>query len=331
MNQVPLYPLRFEPIYQYRIWGGRRLADLLSTPLPGDGPIGDAWILSDRDDFPSVVTDGPLQGQTIHQLQENSPEQLWGKYAGHFTRFPLLLKYLDAQKVLSVQVHPSDQQTEYLPKGERGKTEAWVVLEADEQSRVYAGLNPGVTAGTMKQSTADGTVANDLASFIPQKGDGIFLEAGTVHTMGGLVAFEVQQNSDVTFRLYDWNQIDATTGQPRPLQVHQAMACIDFDRGPVSPVVPVIEAETPVLRERLFRCEFFETWRLSGESPFIVGIDNTPRILVCLSGNAQLEHEGVAYPIRRGDVVLLPAIVGACFCQPQEPVCLLEIGLPDAT
>ena len=112
MSRMPLYPLRFEPIYQYRLWGGRRLADLLTAPLPGDGPIGEAWLLSDRDDHPSRVADGPLKGRTIRQLLEQSPEQLLGKLAGRFRRFPLLLKFLDAREMLSVQVHPSDRQTD---------------------------------------------------------------------------------------------------------------------------------------------------------------------------------------------------------------------------
>ena len=108
MSQTPLYPLRFEPIYQYRLWGGRHLADLLTAPLPGDGPIGEAWVLSDREDHPSRVADGPLKGQTIDQVLEQFPEQVMGKFAGRFRRFPLLLKFLDVREMLSVQVHPTD-------------------------------------------------------------------------------------------------------------------------------------------------------------------------------------------------------------------------------
>ena len=111
MNQIPLYPLRFEPIYQYRLWGGRRLANMLTAPLPGDGPIGEAWLLSDRDDHPSLVANGPLKGRTIGQLLKQWPEQLLGQLAGRFRRFPLLLKFLDVRDTLSVQVHPSDRQT----------------------------------------------------------------------------------------------------------------------------------------------------------------------------------------------------------------------------
>ena len=121
MSRIPLYPLRFEPIYQYRLWGGRRLAELLAAPLPGDDPIGEAWLLSDREDHASQVADGPLQGATIRQLLEQSPEQMLGKLAGRFQRFPLLLKFLDARDVLSVQVHPPDGQNGFVAAGRERK------------------------------------------------------------------------------------------------------------------------------------------------------------------------------------------------------------------
>jgi len=182
------YPLRFEPIYEYRLWGGRRLADWLSAPLPNDGPIGEAWVLSDRDDYPSRVADGPLKGQTIGKLLEQFPQQLLGVDADRFQRFPLLLKFLDVHEMLSVHVHPSDSQKEYLPEGGHGKTEAW-------------------------QALTNGSVVDHLPCFTPKAGDGIFLSAGTVHTLGdGIVVFEIQQNSDVTFRLYDWDHVDPETG-----------------------------------------------------------------------------------------------------------------------
>ncbi len=116
-KQIPLYPLRFEPIYQYRAWGGRRLADLLTAPLPNDEPIGEAWILSDRDGHRSQVVNGTLKGWTISQLMEQSPEQLLGKLAQRFRRFPLLQKFLDAREMLSVQAHPADAHTDLLPPG----------------------------------------------------------------------------------------------------------------------------------------------------------------------------------------------------------------------
>ena len=330
MSRILLYPLRFEPIYQYRLWGGRRLADLLTAPLPGDGPIGEAWVLSDRDDHPSHVADGPLKGRTIGQLLKQFPEQMLGKLAGRFRRFPLLLKFLDAREMLSVQVHPGDAHTDLLPAGETGKTEAWVVLEAGTESRIYAGLKPGTTADDLRRSLTNGVVADDLAWFTPKPGDGVFLPAGTVHSLGGdVVVFEVQQNSDVTFRLYDWGHVDGKTGQPRALQVDQALACIDFAEGAVGRVTPVVEATTPMERQRLFQCDHFWLWRLRGQSPFTVGAAGAPRVLVCIDGMGQVEHGGATYAVGKGDVFLLPALIGACIVRPQSAVTLLEIALPD--
>jgi mannose-6-phosphate isomerase len=331
MNQISLYPLTFEPIYQYRPWGGRRLADLLSAPLPGDGPVGEAWVLSDREDHSSLVASGEFKGKTITQLLNQFPEQILGKEAGRFPRFPILLKFLDVRETLSIQVHPSDRQTRYLPEGESGKTEAWVVLAAGPESRVYAGLQPGSTENSLRVAIANGTLAEHLASFAPRPGDGIFVPAGTVHALGGLVVFEVQENSDVTFRLYDWDHVDSVTGRQRPLQVDQALACIDFLQGAVGPVVPVVEETGSVLRERLFQCEQFGLERLRGTSPFPVGALGAPRVLVCLAGEGQLEHHGAQYPFTRGDVLLLPAVIGACICRAHAAVNLLEISLPEGT
>src|ERR1035441_8136282 len=263
MSQISLYPLRFEPIYQYRLWGGRRLSGLLSAPLPGDGPIGEAWVLSDRDDHQSLVANGPLKGQTIGRLMEQYRAQLMGKLAPRFRRFPLLLKFLDAREMLSVQVHPSDVYPDLIPAGETGKTEAWVVIEAEKESHIYAGLKPGATADDLRRSLANGTIADRLVGIVPKPGDAVFIPAGTVHTLGGgVVVFEVQQNSDVTFRLYDWGHVDAKTGKPRPLQVDQAFACIDFEGSAGGLVAPHVETTTPVERERLFDCEPFRVWRL---------------------------------------------------------------------
>ena len=330
MSQMVLYPLRFEPIYQYRLWGGRRLADLLTAPLPGDGPIGEAWILSDREDYPSRVADGPLKGRTIAQVLAQFPEEIMGKLAGRFRRFPLLLKFLDALEMLSVQVHPSDAHPDLLPAGETGKTEAWVVLEAGPKSRIYAGLRPGITEAGLRQAITNGRVADQLAYITPQPGDAVFTPAGTVHALGGdIVVFEVQQNSDVTFRLYDWNHIDATTGKPRALQVDQALACIDFGERAGGLVAPVVEATAPVKRERLFHCKQFRLSRLQGDAPFAVGAPGAPSVLVCIGGAGQIEQAGAAYAVAKGNVFLLPAAIGACTFQPRGAVSVLEIGIPE--
>jgi mannose-6-phosphate isomerase len=172
-------------------------------------------------------------------------------------------------------------------------------------------------------------VADHLSYFKPKQGDAVFIPAGTVHALGGdIVVFEVQQNSDVTFRLYDWNHLDAKTGKPRALQVNQALACINFAQDAAKPIVPVMEATTPVERERIFQCEHFYLWRLHGQLPFTVGEMDAPRVLVCLEGKGEIEHDDAVYAIGKGDVFLLPATVGVCTFYPGNAVNLLEIAIP---
>ncbi len=329
MTDPPLYPLRFEPIFQYRLWGGRRLAEWMDTALPGDGPIGEAWLLSDRDDHPSRVAEGPLKGRTIAQLMAQAPELVLGHLARQFRRFPLLLKFLDVQKMLSVQVHPRDGQAALIPEGESGKTEAWVVLDAGPQGRIYAGLQPGTTQADLRALSAR-SADDHLASFAPRRGQAVLIEAGTVHAVGnGVMVFEVQENSDVTFRLYDWDHIDPTTGQKRPLQVEQALACVDFGGAAIGPMTPVVEARQPVERELLVECSHFCLWRLRGRAPFMVGAVAAPRVLVCIDGGGHIEHDGAGFEMARGTVMLLPPAIGVCRFRPSGSVELLEIAMPE--
>jgi mannose-6-phosphate isomerase len=328
MKEMPLYPLRFAPIYQYRLWGGRRLRNLLTARLPGEEPIGEAWLLSDRDDHPSRVAEGPLAGTSLRRLLEEFPVQMLGTLCGRFARFPLLLKFLDVSGKLSVQVHPSDADKELIPAGNTGKTEAWVVLEAGPEARIFAGLKAFTRAAALRQAIAEGTLADRLASFTPSPGDAVLIPAGTVHSLSDVVVFEVQQNSDVTFRLYDWGHLDPRTGQRRCLQVDQALACVDFRQGAIGPTTALVEQTKPVLREQLVQCDQFSVTRIRGETPFSVGARDVPRVLACLGGNGRLESAGGNYAFGKGDVLLLPAIVGVCSCRPHGPVSLLDISLP---
>jgi mannose-6-phosphate isomerase len=329
MDRVPLYPLRFEPIYQYRLWGGRRLGELLSEALPGDGPIGEAWLLSDRDEHASRVSEGLLKGATLGRLLEQSPKEMLGDLAGHYSRFPLLLKFLDVRTRLSVQVHPSDAVKELVPAGDTGKTEAWVVLATGPEARIYAGLRPSTNSQVLRSALSKGTVEKHLASFPPRVGESIFIRAGTVHSLSDVVVFEVQENSDVTFRLYDWNHLDPETGKNRPLQVDQAMTCINFDQGAIAPSVPQLEKANRGPWEKLIGCDHFGVRRIISEFPFVAGIEETCRVLVCIEGRGELTHAGAEYPLSKGEVLLLPANVGACACKPNGQITMLEISLPE--
>jgi mannose-6-phosphate isomerase len=191
-------------IFQYRLWGGRRLSNLLSEPLPGDGPIGEAWVLSDRNDHASHVANGPLKGRMIGEVIEQYQKPLMGKLASRFPRFPLLLKFLDARDMLSVQVHPSDAHADLIPAGDTAKTEAWVVIEAGKESRIYAGLKPGTTVGDLRQSVANGTIADSLVSIVPKPGDGVFIPAGgSCPQKPGCVLFDLARQSPC-WRLRYW-------------------------------------------------------------------------------------------------------------------------------
>jgi mannose-6-phosphate isomerase len=143
------------------------------------------------------------------------------------------------------------------------------------------------------------------------------------------VVFEVQENSDVTFRLYDWNHVDAKTGKPRALQIDQALACVDFGECAGGLVTPVMESKTPVERERLFRCEHFWLSRVQGDAPFVFGKSGMPSVLVCIEGSGQVEYSGAQFAIRKGDIFLLPAVLGTCSVQPRGAVKLLEIEIPE--
>ena len=322
-----LYPLKFEPIYQYRLWGGRNLEHLLSKPLPADEPIGEAWILSDRRDHASKVTEGSLKDATLTQLMQDYRYEIMGKNGNDFDRFPLLLKFLDCNDVLSVQVHPSDNDKNLIPDGDTGKTEAWVILETSDNSKIYSGLKEGTNKENLLESIKNKTVSNCLHSFIPKKDDAVFIQSGTVHTLNGAVVFEVQENSDVTFRLYDWDRIDGKSGKPRELQVYKAIACIDFEKINISPVIPV-KSNKIKDSEVLFDNTHFKLWRIESDNKFKVGFEDEPVILVCLDGNGTMAYNAKSYNLSKGEVMLLPATVGQLELNPNKKIQLLQIAIP---
>jgi len=327
---MELYPLRFEPIFKHNLWGGRRLPAFLGRTPPHDEPIGEAWVLSDVDGSPSRVADGPLEGRTLRELLAADPRPILGRAPAPQGKFPLLLKFIDARQELSVQVHPNDEQAAALGPGHSGKTEAWVILEAcPETSKIYAGFAPEVTPDHFRTALADKTVPSLLHSFTPQPGDCVFLEAGTVHAIGAnILLFEVQQTSDITYRLYDWDRVDAKTGKPRELHIDAGLRCADFRRGPCPPVGPAVEVSDGVRREGLVSCRYFSLERRTSRVPFRLGRAGECRAVVCIGGSGVIDWKGKHYRLNTGDVVLLPAVVGEVACRPDCELVVLECGLP---
>lgn len=317
-----LYPFRFDPLFKPAIWGGRRLPMYLRRGHT-DQPIGEAWVLSDVDGSPSRVTNGPRAGETLRELLAADPAGLLGTGKPVNGRFPLLLKFIDAARPLSVQVHPTDALARKTDPTAAGKTEAWVVLDADPHtSRIYAGFRPGVTADGFRRALATKTAPETLHQFTPSPGDCVFLPAGTVHAIGAdLLVFEVQQTSDITYRLYDWDRIDEATGKGRELHVEAGLAAANFALGPCDPVTP---AEVSPARQRLAACEYFTLHRLTADRPTKVGTPGRCTAVVCVAGGGRLGGEDIAV----GDTFLLPAAVGTVELKPGGPITLLECGLP---
>ncbi len=223
-----LYPFVFRPVFKDRIWGGRELERLFAKKLPAGQPVGESWEISDRPGDASVIANGPLAGKTLRWLMENHAAEILGdaKSAAE-GRFPLLCKILDAREKLSLQVHPPADKAKEL-NGEP-KTEMWFIADAAPDASLYVGLKRGVTRADFEKKIADGTVADCFHRIPVKTGDAMFLPSGRVHAIGaGLVIFEIQQNSDTTYRVFDWNRV-GLDGQPRELHVAQSLASIDFN------------------------------------------------------------------------------------------------------
>ena len=271
MSTLPLYPLRFKPILRRLIWGGRRLGTVLHKPIGHEADYAESWELSDYHDQVSVVEEGSLAGATLRELVQLARERA-ARPGGRAARpVPALGQVYRRSPVLSVQVHPDDETGRRLAN-DNGKTETWVILDAEPGSLIYAGLKPGVGRDEFAPAIGSGEVEHLVHSFEPKPGDCILIESGTVHAIGaGILLAEIQEMSDATFRIYDWGR-KGPDGKPRPLHLQEAMESIDFERGPVGPITPLAQ---PIAgggtRERLARSPYFAMERLSLIQPTIVG------------------------------------------------------------
>jgi mannose-6-phosphate isomerase len=319
-----LYPLRFEPLSRRYLWGGRRLESVLGKSLGEGDNFAESWEVVDHGEDQSRVAYGPLAGAALAQIVQEHGEELFGRHAPQ-KQFPLLFKFLDAHRNLSVQVHPNDEQAARLDPPDLGKTEAWVVLHAEPGSLIYAGLKRGFDRAALEREVVRGTTELCLHRFEPQPGDCVFIPAGTVHALGaGLVVAEIQQASDTTFRLFDWSRT-GPDGKPRELHVPQALETIDYGAGPVQPQTPQATSDPQV--ERLAACDKFvlDRWTFGAERS--VGGDGRFHLLAVLEGAVQIEDDPAGQPLRRGETMLLPAGAEKKAAAIQ-PTALLDIYLP---
>jgi mannose-6-phosphate isomerase len=322
----PLYPLVFRPVFKRYLWGGRRLGTVLGKPIGEGNDYAESWEIADHEHGQSIVANGPLAGASLHELVTTRGEELLGRHHPQ-SRFPLIFKYLDCQRDLSVQVHPDDAAAANLTPPDLGKTEAWVVLHAEPGSRIYAGLKAGCDKAKLRAALAEGSIEQWLHSFEPQEGDCVFIPAGTVHALGaGLLVAEIQQASDTTYRLYDWGRL-GPDGKPRELHVEPSLAAIDYSAVHMAPQQP----KTPGEAECLVACDEFVFNRRTLRDEMTFNLDNAFDMLSVLEGEVIVEAEPGSVTLARGQTILLPACLGHASLHPQGQTILLEMHLPVAT
>lgn len=309
-------PIVFEPLYMERVWGGRKLETLFGKPLPSGAIIGEAWELVDREEAQSVVHCGVLRGKTLNELWTQYRESVFGaRYANAGARFPLLFKLLDAAEKLSVQVHPPAAVAPEL-KGEP-KTEMWYVADAEPGADMYAGLTAGATREGFEKALSTGHCADLLHRIPTRAGDCIFIPSGRVHAIGGgNVIVEVQQNSDTTYRVFDWNRT-GLDGKPRALHIAESMRSIDFDDHE-----PELQ---PPGNDPLVQCEYFAINRWELDAPREAAPEGDFAVITCLSGRVECAGETFG----PGQFFLVPATLNDRVLKPAAPgTAILRTTLP---
>jgi len=297
---MEIYPYAFEPIFKERIWGGRKLEQVFGKPLPPDAGIGESWELADLPHDKSRIANGPLTGMTLAEAIERHTTAITGT-TDYKPPFPLLIKLLDATDTLSVQVHPDAEACRRMGKGEP-KTECWYIVAAEPGSFIYKGLIKGTTRKTFAAAIADGTCAEYLNKVLVQPGECHFLPAGTPPAIGpGLVIAEVQQPSDTTYRVFDWNRVDPATGKGRPLHLAEALESIHFDA-----------AGDDLSVRKLGRLVDSQAFRIDkGHQKTgceILLTSGKMKVLVFVAGAGRIRNDRtVQVDFRKGHTVLLPA------------------------
>jgi mannose-6-phosphate isomerase len=310
-------PLTFKPIFMERMWGGRRLESEFGKKLPPNVKIGESWEIVDRPEAQSVVRNGPLRGKTLHELWTQDRQLIFGNVVDS-ARFPLLIKLLDAQEKLSLQVHPPERIATKLDS--EPKAEAWYVAAAEPGAELFVGLQEVMSRPKFEEGLRTGAVAEHVHTIQVEPGDAMFLPAGRLHAVGaGNLLVEIQQNSDTTYRVFDWNRVD-DQGKPRPLHIDEALQCIDFND--VAPKLIKPKGEL------LVQHELFEIQKWDLASPREVALREQFAIVCCLTGKLRCADADLA----PGEFFLVPAQLEDRQLKPIDAhTSLLRVRIPNQT
>jgi len=303
-----LYPFTFKPIFKERVWGGRAIERLYGKKLPAGVPIGESWEISDRPGDASVIANGPLAGKDLRWLMEHHEREFLGNAKSANGRFPLLIKILDAQEKLSLQVHPPASKAAEL-KGEP-KTEAWYIADAAPGAELYVGLKSGVTRAEFETKIKTGAVAECFHRVPVKAGDTMFLPSGRVHAIGaGLVIFEIQQNSDTTYRVFDWSRV-GLDGKPREVHVAESLASIDFADFEPALAGGSFADESKGKQRRLVDDALFtiDEFRVNAAAEFALGSDK-PHVVSLVKGKLSMAGNSTEVTLSPSGVGLMPANV----------------------
>ena len=322
---MSLYPLTFHPIFKERVWGGRGLEKLYHKQLPAGVPIGESWEISDRPGDISVIANGPLAGKDLHWLVQNHWKDLAGSSARSVSRFPLLIKILDARQKLSLQVHPPAEKAAEL--GGEPKTEMWFITDAAPGAELYVGLKKGVNRQLFERKITSGTVAECFHRVPVRSGDAMFLPSGRVHAIGsGLVIFEIQQNSDTTYRVYDWGRV-GLNGEARELHIPQSLASIDFKDFEPELAAANFQEDSAGRVRHLVKDSLFavELRQLEPKAQQVLDL-NTLQILGVVTGKLRLETKGYQLLLVPGQFCLIPAALETVSLTADSLVAFLRIN-----
>lgn len=324
------YPLKFQPIYKEKIWGGQKIKTILDKNFGNLPNCGESWELSGVAGDVSVVTNGPLAGTDLNQLLAEAGESLMGKrvYAASPNEFPLLIKFLDANEDLSIQVHPNDEQAK-AKHGCLGKTEMWYILQADPAATLIAGLSKTTDRQAYQALLANNGLKEILNEEQVAAGDVFFIPAGRVHTIGkGILLAEIQQTSDVTYRIYDFDRVDAQ-GKKRELHTAQALEVIDFKK---HDQYKSTYQDLPNQSNQLVSDKYFETNKLTLTRSLqreLLQLDSFI-IYICVEGSGSITAGTSTVAIKKGETVLIPASIATISLLPNETLTLLETYVPHA-